>query len=304
VSLADVRRSFRGRRLPPNAVLVTFDDGYADIEAAVPILRRAGVPATFFIVTAFPDGGRLFWWDRIWLLLRRCRRERVELTYPAPLVIHPTRALGAAAHALIAAVKLTPRLHLERFWEGLERASGVALAAAEERALAAHTLLGWSAVRRLRGAGMDVQSHSHEHLVLNGLSPEIWRARRAGSATPSASPPSAWPTRSATRSPAPTAPRRPPPASSSASPTARGSARRTAPIPSTSPASPWTSASASPAARPDSSSATASPAAHGPPPPATPRASAKHPSPHPPRRATRSSGVTRRADGDMRNPTW
>ncbi len=46
----------------------------------------------------------------------------------------------------------------------------MALDAAEEREIAARTILGWGAVRRLRGAGMDVQSHSHEHLVLNALS--------------------------------------------------------------------------------------------------------------------------------------
>lgn len=173
VSLADVRRSFRGRRLPPNPVLVTFDDGYADVHAhAVPILRRAGVPATFFVPTAFPDGGKLFWWDRVWLLMRRCRRERVELAYPRRLVLQPTRSPEAAARALCEAIKRTERLDLAQLWEALERDAGVALDAAEERSLAARTILSWAAVRRLRDAGMDVQSHSHDHLVLNSLGPE------------------------------------------------------------------------------------------------------------------------------------
>ncbi len=204
VSLADVRRFFHGRRLPPNPVLVTFDDGYADAATqAVPILRRAGVPATFFVATAFPDAGCLFWWDRIWLLMRRCRRPRVELAYPTRLVIHPPRGVDAAAHALIDVVKRTPRLDVARFWDGLEQASGVTLDAAEERALAARTLLGWSAVRRLRSAGMDVQSHSHEHFVLNGLSPEtVQRDLAALGPPPPRSArrerPSAWPTPSAT----------------------------------------------------------------------------------------------------------
>jgi peptidoglycan/xylan/chitin deacetylase (PgdA/CDA1 family) len=172
VSMADVHRAFRGARLPPNAALVTFDDGYADAELAIPLLRRAGVPATFFIPTAFPDGGRLFWWDRVWLTLRRCRRARFELTYPERLTLHPRRGLAAAARLLIDAVKRADRLDLSRLWEGLEQASGVALDAAEERAIAARTILGWPAVRRLHDAGLDVQSHSHDHLILNALSPE------------------------------------------------------------------------------------------------------------------------------------
>jgi peptidoglycan/xylan/chitin deacetylase (PgdA/CDA1 family) len=172
VSLADVRRFLRGRRLPPNPVLVTFDDGYADAEVALPLLRRAGVPATFFIPTAYPEGGRLFWWDRIWLLLRRCSKSRVELAYPARLTLAPVRSLPTAARAVIAAVKRTERPDLPRLWEALEKAAGVTLDPAEERLLASRTLLCWNGVRRLRDAGMDVQSHAHEHLVLNALPPE------------------------------------------------------------------------------------------------------------------------------------
>jgi peptidoglycan/xylan/chitin deacetylase (PgdA/CDA1 family) len=173
VSLADVRRWIRGGRLPPNAVLVTFDDGYADaVTQAVPILRRAGVPATFFIATAFPDAGRLFWWDRVWLLCRRSRRERVELSYPSRLVVHPLHAPAAAAGAICGAVKRARRIDMGRLGESLERDLGVALDAAEERALAGRTLLSWSGVRRLRAAGMDVQSHSHEHVIMNSLAPE------------------------------------------------------------------------------------------------------------------------------------
>ena len=69
-----------------------------------------------------------------------------------------------------------------RLWEALEQATGVALDAAEERAIAARTILGWRAVKGLRDAGMDVQSHSHEHVVLNSLSPEVAQRDLARSA--------------------------------------------------------------------------------------------------------------------------
>ncbi len=183
VSLADVRLACRGKRLPPNPVLVTFDDGYVDLQTcAVPILRKAGVPATCFVPTSFPDGGRLFWWDRIWVVMRRCTRDRVELTYPAPLTIHPKRSPAAAAGMVIDAIKHAPRMDMSRLWEALEHATGVALDAAEERAIAARTILGWRSVKGLREAGMDVQSHSHEHVVLNSLSPELAQRDLARSA--------------------------------------------------------------------------------------------------------------------------
>jgi peptidoglycan/xylan/chitin deacetylase (PgdA/CDA1 family) len=43
---------------------ITFDDGYRDnFEVAAPILRRYGLPATFFITTDFVDSDRVPAWD-------------------------------------------------------------------------------------------------------------------------------------------------------------------------------------------------------------------------------------------------
>ena len=45
-----------GSQLPKRAVVLNFDDGYLDNHvAAVPILRRHGMPATFFVLTDFID---------------------------------------------------------------------------------------------------------------------------------------------------------------------------------------------------------------------------------------------------------
>jgi peptidoglycan/xylan/chitin deacetylase (PgdA/CDA1 family) len=52
------------RRHSPWPVAVTFDDGYADnLLNAIPELRRANIPATFFL-TSGPAGRKVeFWWD-------------------------------------------------------------------------------------------------------------------------------------------------------------------------------------------------------------------------------------------------
>lgn len=173
VSVSDVRRFARGARPPPTPVLVTFDDGYIDNhDVALPILRRAGVPATFFIPTAYPDAGRLFWWDRVWLTMRRCRREHVELDYPTALSLYPRAAPEEAARLVCQAIKRTPGVDLARLWETLEARAGISIGAADERAVAKRTIMSFRLVRALRDAGMDVQSHGHEHMVLNTLTPE------------------------------------------------------------------------------------------------------------------------------------
>lgn len=173
VSLTDLLRLRRGRPLPPNPVMVTFDDGYRDAhDVALPLLRRAGVPATFFIPTAFPDAGRLFWWDRVRLHLKRSRVEEARIDYPERLTLRPATAPAEAAKRVCFAIKRARAVDLPRLWEALERATGVAIGRDEERAIAARTIAGWRDLRALRDAGMDVQSHSHAHVVLNTLTPE------------------------------------------------------------------------------------------------------------------------------------
>jgi peptidoglycan/xylan/chitin deacetylase (PgdA/CDA1 family) len=61
---------FVGRRtagtLRPNAVALTFDDGYVDnLLAGKPRLDAADVPATVFLPTGFLDSPGEFWWDEL-----------------------------------------------------------------------------------------------------------------------------------------------------------------------------------------------------------------------------------------------
>jgi peptidoglycan/xylan/chitin deacetylase (PgdA/CDA1 family) len=52
--------------LPPDAVAITFDDGYVDnFRNAKPRLEAAGAPATFFLAAGAIGSGTEFWWDEI-----------------------------------------------------------------------------------------------------------------------------------------------------------------------------------------------------------------------------------------------
>ena len=74
-----------GRPLPPDSVLVTFDDGYRDnFENALPVLRRHGIKALFFVATGYITDRALFWWETVSLLVRRSAAPALRIDYPAP----------------------------------------------------------------------------------------------------------------------------------------------------------------------------------------------------------------------------
>lgn len=57
-------------RIPHKAVIITFDDGYADnLWNGQPLLEKHEVPATVFVSTGYVGQKREFWWDELERLL-------------------------------------------------------------------------------------------------------------------------------------------------------------------------------------------------------------------------------------------
>lgn len=67
VTLDQVLLFLRGEKeLPGRAVVITFDDGYADnCEIAAPILNRVGIPATFYVTVDCVERAKLPWPSRL-----------------------------------------------------------------------------------------------------------------------------------------------------------------------------------------------------------------------------------------------
>jgi len=66
LSLAELAKRLRDGKVPDRAVVITFDDGYADnLWNARPILERFGVPATVFVTTGLVGTNREFYWDEL-----------------------------------------------------------------------------------------------------------------------------------------------------------------------------------------------------------------------------------------------
>lgn len=180
IDMAELLRGLDGAPLPPNPMMVTFDDGYRSChDVALPILRELGIPATFFIATSFVTERRLYWWERIALALHTARRPRARISYPGPLEID-TRD-PAARRTLDDVVKNTWRLDVGRFLDELCQALEVDWSPAIEAGHADQLIMTWDQVRALAAAGMDIGSHTRHHRVLETLDDDTLRDELAGS---------------------------------------------------------------------------------------------------------------------------
>jgi peptidoglycan/xylan/chitin deacetylase (PgdA/CDA1 family) len=160
-------------------VLITFDDGYRDnYTEALPVLRRHGVPATFFIATGFIDRPRLPWWDEIAWMVRTSRKSAVELPawLPAPVVFdEPDRE--RALRALLRVYKDRPAASTGNYLDVVGAATGTGR---HDQAGAADLWMTWDMIRELRAAGMAVGGHTVSHPVLARLSRDGQREEIAG----------------------------------------------------------------------------------------------------------------------------
>ena len=168
IGIDELVRAIDGEPLPKNPIMVTFDDGYRSChDAALPILRAVGVRATFFISTSFVEERRVYWWERISMLLRCANNRRATLAYPRTVVIDCHDP--GIRDRLTAMVKNTAALDIERFLAELAHVLDVESTRAIESEYADGLLMTWDHVRALARAGMDVESHGRRHRVLQTL---------------------------------------------------------------------------------------------------------------------------------------
>lgn len=156
--------------LPARAACVTFDDGYADnYTLALPILHGAGVPATFFIATAYLDGGRMFN-DTLIEVAKGLPAGPCDLSSAG--LGHVTLTTAADRQALVG--KLLGHFKYQ--------APGQRLPAAERLAadfairLPTNLMMSSAQLKALHAAGMEIGGHTHAHPILARQQPDEARA--------------------------------------------------------------------------------------------------------------------------------
>jgi peptidoglycan/xylan/chitin deacetylase (PgdA/CDA1 family) len=159
---------------------VSLDDGYEDnFQVAAPILRRLGVPATFYVVSDFVGTDRLFWWEQLAELVRSTPLRRIDLTETLPdlvatgqlepiLTFDGEAPRQAAYEHLSAAIRNDAfenlPVHMSRLTEAFEvtpRQEG-----------RAYGLMNWQQLRDLIAQGHEIGGHTASHCNVVGLGAE------------------------------------------------------------------------------------------------------------------------------------
>jgi peptidoglycan/xylan/chitin deacetylase (PgdA/CDA1 family) len=155
--------------LPPGAVCVTFDDGYADnLTQALPILQRHGIPATFFIATGYLNGGRM-WNDTVVEAVRAAHGDHLDLQAIGlgRLPLGDGAARRATIEHILKSIKHRPAAQREQAMRHVVEQVG--------KPLPCDLMLTDAQLLALHRSGMEIGGHTAHHPILATLPAEAAR---------------------------------------------------------------------------------------------------------------------------------
>ncbi len=146
------------------SVLVTTDDGYRDnYTLAYPVLRRLGIPALFFVPSAFIESRRLGWWDQLAYILKRCAKPQINFDGRVfDLPRSRREAFGFLNRQIIDAHKGTAQGVLDQL---------VAVCEVDppSNEIQDAELMTWEQLQEMSQHDIAIGSHTHSHRILSGL---------------------------------------------------------------------------------------------------------------------------------------
>lgn len=164
-----------GKELPPYSVIVTFDDGFLNnYEYAFPILKKYDVPAVFFVSTAFIGNQKMLWTEELIYRLTHTQKKQLNvqiLGKEQQFFLETVRQKQLVASRIRQQLKRVPRKEVERFMQQMqEQLDDVSLDFTSVEDQLRYHFMDWHHLKEMIANGMEVGSHTHNHLILSQLS--------------------------------------------------------------------------------------------------------------------------------------
>jgi peptidoglycan/xylan/chitin deacetylase (PgdA/CDA1 family) len=164
------------RPLPPNAIAITFDDGYEDnYSYAYPVLKDLEIPATIYLTTGHLETRKTFWWDAISGMMATTSEKQLDLAELARKLGLPNPLEGA-----ISLRTIDERQQAADYVSGIFKAARLTLRPGAVDAVAellrvseipqGPPMLTWKQIAEMRGHGIDFGAHTISHPDLTELS--------------------------------------------------------------------------------------------------------------------------------------
>ena len=162
VTLTDIVDALNGTQaLSRPCFHLTFDDGFAEMHNVVaPILERMGVPATFFLTTAFLDGGGLAHHNLISLLLHRLESRDSRPSAAGVRRLESLLPPAAGEHTPLSQRLLSIPYAQSSLVRSLADTIGVDI---DGYVRQTRPYLASEQVSRLLAHGFSIGAHSHDH---------------------------------------------------------------------------------------------------------------------------------------------
>lgn len=148
--------------LPKRAVLITFDDAYADLkDYAIPILKKHNLSAVIFVPTAFPGHPeRWFWWDQLYFAINQTRHSRIRFKGVGEFVLSTTASRETAIRQIQDTIKTLPHQMAQERLESFFDELAVPLPDLK-------SVLDWKELRELKDQGFHLGPHTRNHPILS-----------------------------------------------------------------------------------------------------------------------------------------
>ena len=177
VSMPEVLEAVeKGRPLPKRAVLITFDDAYADFaEIAWPILKQFCLAATMFVPTAYSNQPeRAFWWDRLYQAVAATTKRELNVSSLGHLLLLTPDQKRRSLCTIQNHVTTVPDCEAMRLVDSICAELG-------QSCVQGGSVLTWKQLRELAREGLTLGSHTRTHTIMTQVKPERMREEVQGS---------------------------------------------------------------------------------------------------------------------------